>query len=164
MNEFYEMNVVEAELREAHNAVPPSNSTGGLKTQEFPAEGRDWKPRVQRTILHVDDNPKALRMLTFVLEGCGYKVVTAGTSAEALARIERASFDIVLLAHRVSQMIGSKLTLEIKRLAPSVPIILLSRHTLLAPQELTDVDAYVGGGATLDNLLIKIQALIGART
>jgi hypothetical protein len=45
-------------------------------------------------------------------------------------------------------MIGSKLTREIKQLNPDIAILLISGHTLLASEELTYVDAYVGKGST----------------
>jgi Putative zinc-finger len=51
----------------------------------------------QRTVLYVDDNPKAQRMLTFALEWTGYKVVTVGNS-EALERMKQIFSDLVLLA------------------------------------------------------------------
>ena len=62
----------------------------------------------------MDDNPKALRILTFALEWTGYKVVTA-CNAEALERMKQTSSDLVLLAYRTPQMIGSKLTAQTGR-------------------------------------------------
>jgi CheY-like chemotaxis protein len=120
--------------------------------------------RNPRTVFYVDDNPKALRVLTSVLEGCGYKVVTACNSGEALERMERNAFDLVLLTYRLPRMIGFKLAREIKRFRPGTPIVLLSGYTLFAPEELTYVDAYVGTGATLDTLLRTIRLLISQRT
>ena len=120
--------------------------------------------RNPRTVFYVDDNPKALRVLTSVLEGCGYKVVTACNSGEALERMERNAFDLVLLTYRLPRMIGFKLAREIKRFRPGTPIVLLSGYTLFAPEELTYVDAYVGARATLDTLLRTIRLLISQRT
>ena len=116
----------------------------------------------QRTVFYVDDNPKAVRMLRFALEGSGYKVVTACSAREALERMEQRAFDLVLLAYRMPKMIGSKLAQEIKQVSPRTPIILVCGQTVLAPEELPFVDAYVGKGATLDSLLTKIRELIGA--
>ena len=113
----------------------------------------------QRTVFYVDDNPKALRILTFALEWAGYKVVTA-CNAEALERMKQTSSDLVLLAYRTPQMIGSKLTRDIKQLNPDIPILLISGHTFLASEELTYVNAYVGGGATLDALLTQMRVLL----
>jgi CheY-like chemotaxis protein len=113
----------------------------------------------QRTVFYVDDNPKALRILTLALEWAGYKVETACNS-EALERMKQTSSDIVLLAYRTPQMIGSLLTRDIKQLNPDIPILLFSGHTLLASEELTYVNAYVGGGATLDALLAQMRVLL----
>jgi CheY-like chemotaxis protein len=100
----------------------------------------------------VDDNPKAVKILTLVLEWAGYEVVTA-RNADALERMKHTSSDLVLLAYRTPHMIGSKLTRDIKLLNPDIPILLISGHTVLASEELTYINAYVGGGATLDSLL-----------
>ena len=115
----------------------------------------------QRTVFYVDDNPKALRILTFALEWAGYKVETA-CNAEALERMKQTSSDLVLLAYRTPQMIGSRLTRDIKQLNPDIPILVFSGHTLLAPEELTYVNAYVGGGATLDALLAQMRVLLAS--
>jgi CheY-like chemotaxis protein len=117
----------------------------------------------QQTVFYVDDNPKALRMLRFILEGCGYKVVTVCNAGEAFERIERTKFDLVLLAYRLPRMISFKLARESKRISPGTPVVLLSGYALFGPEELTYVDAYVGRGTTLDTLLATIRSLI-ART
>ena len=113
----------------------------------------------QQTVFYVDDNPKALKILTFALESAGYKVVTA-CNAEALERMQQTSSDLVLLAYRTPQMMGSRLPREIKQLNPDIPILLISGHPLLASEELTHVNAHVGGGATLDALLTQMRVLL----
>jgi CheY-like chemotaxis protein len=128
---------------------------------------REGKPRQeqarrtmnQRTVLYVDDNPKAQRMLTFALVWIGYKVVTA-CNGEALELMRQTSSDLVLVAYRMPQKIGSKLPREIKQINRDIPIILVSGHTLLPPEEMTYVNAYVGEGATLDELLTQMRALL----
>ncbi len=125
-----------------------------------PSGEREQRRRTnQRTVFYVDDNPKALRILTFALEWAGYKVITA-CNAEALERLKQTSTDLVLLAYRTPQMIGSKLTRDIKQFNADIPILLISGHTLLASEELTYVNAYVGGGATLDSLLTQVRVLL----
>jgi CheY-like chemotaxis protein len=113
----------------------------------------------QRTVLYVDDNPKAQRVLTFALVWTGYKVVTV-CNGEALERMRQTSSDLVLLAYRMPQMIGSTLPREIKQINPDIPIILVSGHTLFPPEEMTYVNAYVGKGATLDDLLAQMRVLL----
>ncbi len=136
-----------------------SDPTEELEDQS--ARAGSPKTRNRQTVFYVDDNPKALRVLTSVLEGCGYKVVIACNAGEAVERMERNAFDVVLLTYRLPRMISFKLARQIKLLSPSTPIVLVSGHTLLAPEELTYVDAYVGKGATLDSLLTQMRLLIG---
>src|ERR1700727_195482 len=128
-----------------------------MKTQaigsSIPKGGR-WKTGNRRTILYVDDNPKALRMLKFVIEGSGYKVVAARDAGEGL--------DLSLVNYRILKMMGSDPILAIKRFSPGTPIVLVSGYALLPPQEFSHVDAHVGKGATLDILLDKIRALVVA--
>ena len=63
--------------------VGPDEDSGHRK---FHTGGRRWKTGNQRTVLYVDDNPKAVRMLKFVIEESGYKVVAARDAGEALER------------------------------------------------------------------------------
>ena len=50
--------------------------------RKFHTGGGRSKTGNQRTVLYVDDNPKAVRMLKFVIEGSGYKVVAARDAGE----------------------------------------------------------------------------------
>ncbi len=49
--------------------VDPHEDSG---IRKFHTGGRRWKTGNQRTVLYVDDNPKAVRMLKVVIEGSGY--------------------------------------------------------------------------------------------
>ena len=132
------------------------------RNRKFHTEGGRRKTGNQRTVLYVDNNPKALRMLKFVIEGSGYKVVTARDAGEALERMQQSGCDLVLVNYRMLKMIGSDPILAIKRFSPGTPIVLISGYAFLPPRELSHVDAHVGKGATLDILLDKIRALVVA--
>ena len=139
--------------------VDPDEDSGNRK---FHTGGERWKTRNQRTVLYVDDNPKALRMLKLVIEGSGYEVVTARDAGEALEGMQRSGCDLVLVNYRMLKMIGSDPILAIRRFSPGTPVVLISGYALLPPQELSRVDAHVGKDATLDILLDKIRALVVA--
>jgi CheY-like chemotaxis protein len=137
----------------------PDENSGNRK---FHTGGGRWKTANQRTVLYVDDNPKALRMLKLVIEGSGYKVVTARDAGEALQGMQRSGCDLVLVNYRMLKMIGSDPILAIRRFSPGTPVVLISGYALLPPQELSHVDAHVGKGSTLDILLDKIRELVVA--
>jgi CheY-like chemotaxis protein len=139
--------------------VDPHEDSG---IRKFHTGGGRRKTGNQRTVLYVDDNPKAVRMLKFVIEGSGYKVVTARDGGEALERMQQSGCDLVLVNYRMLKMIGSDPILAVKRFSPGTPIVLISGYALLPPQELSHVDDHVGKGATLDILLDKIRALVVA--
>jgi CheY-like chemotaxis protein len=98
-------------------------------------------------------------MLTFALEWTGYKVVTA-CNGEVLERMRQTLPDLALLAYRMPLMMGSKLPREIKQINADIPIILVPGQTLLPSEEMTYLNAYVGEGATLDDLLTQMRVLL----
>jgi CheY-like chemotaxis protein len=115
------------------------------------------------TIFYVDDNPKSRRLLTSVMRSCGFDVASAGDPIEALSRIRKNSFDLALLDCQMPHLTGSQLAQHIKRTKPDVPVVLISGFSALPPFELIFVDAHVGRGATLDELLDTMRSLIDSR-
>jgi CheY-like chemotaxis protein len=115
------------------------------------------------TVFYVDDNPKSSRLLTSVLEECGFRVITNNDPLEALALCKRTYFDLALLDYEMPSISGSKLAQEIKYLVPDVPVVLLSARTTLPSTELAFVDAHFGFGTSLDDLLWTMRILTRPR-
>ncbi|HEY1401266.1 MAG TPA: response regulator [Terriglobales bacterium] len=115
------------------------------------------------TVFYVDDNPKSSKLLTGVLEECGFRVVTKNDPIEALALCKRTYFDLALLDYEMPLMTGSKLAQEIKFLVPDVPVVLLSGRSDLPSSELAFVDAHFGFGTALDDLLWTMRILTRPR-
>jgi CheY-like chemotaxis protein len=111
------------------------------------------------TVFYVDDNPKSSRLLSSVLEECGFRVITKNDPVEALALCRRTYFDVALLDYEMPAMSGAKLAQEIKFLVPDVPVVLISGRTTLPPSELAFVDAHFGFGTSLDDLLWTMRIL-----
>ncbi len=112
------------------------------------------------TVFYVDDNPKSSRLLTGVLEECGFRVIMKNDPLEALALCRRTYFDVALLDYEMPLMSGSKLAQEIKYLVPDVPVVLISGRSSLASAELAFVDAHFGFGTSLDDLLWTMRVLV----
>ncbi len=113
------------------------------------------------TVFYVDDNLKSSRLLASVLEGCGFRVITAHDPLEALGLCKKASFDLALLDYEMPGMTGSQLAQEIKFLVPDAPVVLISGYTALPATELVFVDAHFGPGTALDDLLWTMRTLAG---
>ncbi|MFY9645658.1 MAG: response regulator [Terriglobales bacterium] len=111
------------------------------------------------TVFYVDDNPKSSRLLSGVLEECGFRVISQNDPLEALALCKRTYFDLALLDYEMPAMSGAKLAQEIKFLAPDVPVILISGKSNLPSTELAFVDAHFGFGTSLDDLLWTMRIL-----
>ena len=111
------------------------------------------------TVLYVDDNAKSSRLLSSVLEQCGFRVITKNDPIEALALCQRTYFDLALLDYEMPTMSGAKLAQEIKYLVPDVPVVLLSGRANLPSSELAFVDTHFGFGTSLDDLLWTMRIL-----
>ena len=86
-------------------------------------------------VLVVDDTPQNVKLLTDTLEARGgYRVVSASSGAEALALLERASPDIVLLDVVMPNMSGYEVCERIRRRDETalLPIVMV---TALDPAE-----------------------------
>ncbi len=115
------------------------------------------------TVLYVDDNPKSSRLLTSVLEECGFRVIAKNDPIEALALCRRTDFDLALLDYEMPAMSGSRLAQEIKYLVPDAPVVLISGREALPPGEMAFVDAHFGFGTALDDLLWTMRILVHPR-
>ncbi len=116
------------------------------------------------SIFYVDDNPKSRRLLSSVMKSCGFDVLSIGDPIEAVSRIRKNSFDLALLDYQMPHLTGSELAQKIKSVKPEAPIVLISGFSALPPFELNFVDAHLGRGATLDELLDTIRSLMDSKT
>ena len=112
------------------------------------------------TVFYVDDNAKSQRLLGGLITACGFRVITASNSLEALARFAGLRFDLALLDYRMPFLSGSQLAKEIKSLAPHIPIVLISGYSNLSASELLFVDAHFGRETVLDDLLETMWSLV----
>ena len=116
------------------------------------------------TVLYVDDNPKSSRLLSSVLEECGFQMITVNDPIEALALCKSTYFDLALLDYEMPSMSGSELAQEVKFLVPDAPVVLLSGRQSLPKSKLAFVDAHFGFGTSLDDLLWTMRILARPKT
>jgi CheY-like chemotaxis protein len=77
-------------------------------------------------ILLVDDNPNGLSARKQVLEELGHRIATANNGPDALEQFTRHKFDLVVTDYKMPRMDGAELITKLRKLAPELPIILVS--------------------------------------
>lgn len=78
------------------------------------------------SILVVDDELSMRELLEFMLEKQGYKVVCAANGKEALSRIEKHRYDLLLCDIRLGDMTGLEVLKASKRKRPNATVIMIS--------------------------------------
>ena len=79
-------------------------------------------------LLLVDDDPGLLKLLGMRLMSEGYGVVTAESGQEGLRVLAREKVDLVISDLRMDEMDGMQLFIEIQRVQPGMPVIILTAH------------------------------------
>jgi signal transduction histidine kinase/ActR/RegA family two-component response regulator len=105
-----------------------------------PVAGETGKPAVEalreqprgsgETVMIVDDERPLVALAEELLAELGYEPVGFDSSSAALQafRAEPQRFDLILTDEAMPDLIGTELAREIRRLQPTVPIILMSGH------------------------------------
>jgi CheY-like chemotaxis protein len=80
-------------------------------------------------ILLVDDNNLGLAARRSVLEELGHRVLTSSSAAEALELCGKHSVDVVVTDYKMPKMNGIELITRLRKLHPSIAVILISGFT-----------------------------------
>lgn len=94
-------------------------------------------------ILVVDDEKDICRVLEFLLSGEGYSVSTAASGEEAIAKLKKTGFDVVLTDLKMDKLDGIAVLAEAKRLNPDTAVILMTAYASVE----SAVDAMKKGAA-----------------
>ncbi|MEI9898456.1 MAG: response regulator [Chthoniobacter sp.] len=86
-------------------------------------------------VLVVDDEAAILFTLKRILEHAGYEVQTASSGREGLIAFQQGGWDLVTLDRSMPEMNGEEVAAEMKRIAPQVPLILITGfpHAVVQP-------------------------------
>ncbi|UCD69433.1 MAG: sigma 54-interacting transcriptional regulator [Betaproteobacteria bacterium] len=79
-------------------------------------------------ILIVDDDIDLIRLLTFRLQGAGYRVESADSAERALAKLSVSVPHLVITDLRMGGMDGMALFQNIRKTHPALPVIILTAH------------------------------------
>lgn len=112
-------------------------------------------------VLCIDDNEDVLECEKSFLESFGYTVLTAPSGGEGLELACLHSVDVVVVDYVMPKMNGQELAIEMRRLRPFTPIILLTGAKDVPEQALKWVDAFVAKDRLASQLLPAITQLQG---
>jgi CheY-like chemotaxis protein len=112
-------------------------------------------------VLCIDDNQDVLDCERAFLESFGYTVLTAPSGDKGLELAALHSVDVVVLDYFMPAAGGSSVALELRRLRPQAPIILLTETVDLPEKSLSLADALVVKDRLASQLLPTIVHLCG---
>ena len=114
----------------------------------------------EKRILVVEDDPSARESIILLLRIDRHTVTEAKDGNEALDLLSRQSFDLVMLDYAMPGMQGWEVALNIKRIAPALPILMVTAYLEKLGGIDKPVDAVLGKPFAMDELRSAITKLI----
>ncbi len=118
------------------------------------------------TVLVVDDDPAQRHLLAGCVASLGYRPAEAASAEEALADLERGRPALMLLDVRLPGLSGLDALAPVRRIAPSLPVILVTAYADLrqAVAAVRDgADDYLAKPIDLDELAAAVADALGRR-
>lgn len=112
-------------------------------------------------LLCIDDNEDLLECEKSFLESFGYTVLTARSGGSGLELASMYAVDLVIVDYLMPKMNGHEVAIEMRRLKPKAPIIMLSATVDVPEQALELVDAFITKDCLASELLPAIAQLHG---
>lgn len=116
-------------------------------------------------VLVVEDNTVNMLVATRVLKGWGMTITTAENGQEALERLAKESFDIVLIDLEMPVMDGATAVKEIRKTLPHLPILAFTAaayENMQADLQAKGMNGYVQKPFRPQELHEKISSLLPA--
>lgn len=114
----------------------------------------------QKRILVAEDDLGALESLKLLLQIDRHTVVEARTGWEALALFTKECFDLVIVDFLMPEMQGHELALNIKQIAPSQPVLMVTAYMEKLAGTDIPVDAILRKPFGIDELRQTIAKLL----
>ena len=130
------------------------------------SNGGNGSPSARLRVLLVEDNPVNQKLASTLLKRWNCDVVTADNGVEALAALEKSTFDIVLMDIQMPEMDGLEATALIRqqeqRTGDHLPIIAVTAHAMKGDRERclnAGMDEYISKPIRAESLKSMIESL-----
>src|SRR6266545_771140 len=123
-------------------------------------EVRSAKTPLPFTIFVVDDNRDFVEFLKVLLSRDGFKVRWAFNGPDALQSIQQPPVDLVILDVMMPKMDGLEVCRELKRMCPSLPVILLTAKDDIATRTTSmnlGVSDFLAKPVNIEDFLTRIR-------
>ncbi len=112
------------------------------------------------SILLVDDNKLGLSARKSVLEELGHRIATASNGVDALEQFGDRKFDLVVTDYKMPRMNGLELIVGLRKIAPDLPVILISGFvdSLGLNEESTGADVVIQKSANEVSHMVRAVA------
>lgn len=114
-----------------------------------------------KRILVVDDDSSARESIALLLRIDRHVVTEAKNGREALEFVSRHTFDLVVLDFAMPGMLGGEVALNIKRIVPALPILMVSAYLEKLCDSDKPVNAVLGKPFAVDELRNAISKALG---
>jgi CheY-like chemotaxis protein len=96
-----------------------------------------------KVILVVDDDPEASRAIAEMIERLGHHAVLCGNASEAIERLQRGPFDLLLIDYRMPELTGLDLLFMLREKNCPIPVIMMSGYLATEERLLAEKSALV---------------------
>jgi CheY-like chemotaxis protein len=111
-------------------------------------------------ILCVDDDPRINELNQVVLKRAGYEVEAVESPAEALDRFKSGVFDLVITDLFISGADDAAFIATLRKIDPSIPLIVASGNHYPPPEILKLADAFVAKAYSLNALTDAVREVL----
>ena len=112
-----------------------------------------------KVVLCIDDNQDMLECEKAFLESFGYTVLTAPSGSKGLELASMHPVDFVIVDYFMPEMNGPQVAIEMRRVRPLAPIIMLSGAVDVPELALQFADAFIAKSHLASHLLPAIAQL-----
>jgi len=98
---------------------------------------------IHKTILCIDDDDSILSYHRALLERRGFQVLTTSSARKGLQIAATFKLAAFIVDYNMPEMNGHEVALEIKRIRPTIPVVMVSGEEMIPVQTLNIVDAFV---------------------
>jgi CheY-like chemotaxis protein len=113
-------------------------------------------------ILVVDDEALLRELMTALLAAAGYIVANVGSGEEALGRLKKERFDLVVTDNQMRRMSGVELATAIKERSPSLPVVMFSGNP--PRKKKSCIDLVLQKPRDVPRLLTSVRRILGRKT